>query len=149
MDSADLEAIARVLLRRYGVVFRKLADRENLAPPWRDLVRVLRLLEARGEIRGGRFVEGFYGEQFALPEAVASLRLLRKREKTGTLITLSAADPANLQGILTPGPRAPATRSNRVLFRDGEPVAVLEGGELRVLPGQALDGPMALRLQAS
>jgi ATP-dependent Lhr-like helicase len=143
------EAIARVLLRRYGVLFRKLADRENLAPAWRDLVRVLRLMEARGEIRGGRFVEGFYGEQFALPEAVASLRALRKSGKPGTLVSLSAADPANLQGILTPGPRVPATRSNRVLFRDGEPVAALEGGELRVFPGQTLDGATELRLKAA
>jgi ATP-dependent helicase Lhr and Lhr-like helicase len=144
-----MEALARVLLRRYGVLFRKLADRENLAPAWRDLVRALRLMEARGEIRGGRFVEGFYGEQFALPEAVAALRLLRKREKTGTWTTLCAADPANLQGILTPGPRVPATRANRVLFRDGDPVAVLEAGELRVLPGHSLEGAMALRLKSA
>ncbi len=143
------EAIARVLLRRYGVLFRKLADRENLAPPWRDLVRALRLLEARGEIRGGRFVEGFYGEQFALPEALSMLRLLRKKEKTGALLSLSAADPANLQGILTPGPRAAATRKNRVLFRDGEPVAVLEGGEMRVLPGHALDSAAEIRLRTA
>ena len=143
------EAIARALLKRYGVVFRKLADRENLAPPWRDLVRALRTLEARGEIRGGRFVEGVYGEQFALPEAVAMLRLLRKKEKTGTLLSLSAADPANLQGILTPGPRVPATRKNRILYRDGEPVAVLEGGEMRVLPGQTLDAAGEIRLKAA
>jgi len=144
-----VEALARTLLRRYGVLFRKLADRENLAPAWRDLVRALRLMEARGEIRGGRFVEGFYGEQFALPEALAGLRSLRKREKTGAWVTLCAADPANLQGILTPGPRVPATRANRVLFRDGEPIAVLESGELRVLPGHELDNAMALRLKSA
>ncbi|HKP95414.1 MAG TPA: DEAD/DEAH box helicase [Fibrobacteria bacterium] len=149
MQPDGLEAIARVLLKRYGVVFRKLADRENLAPPWRDLVRTLRLMEARGEIRGGRFVEGFYGEQFALPEAVALLRLLRKEEKTGVLLSLSAADPANLQGILTPGPRVPATRKNRVLFRDGEPVAVLEGGEMRILPGHSLDTAAETRLRTA
>jgi ATP-dependent Lhr-like helicase len=143
-----VEGLARVFLRRYGVLFRKLADRENLAPAWRELVRALRLMEARGEIRGGRFVEGFYGEQFALPEAVSALRLLRKREKTGAWTTLCAADPANLQGILTPGPRVPATRANRVLFRDGEPVAVLEAGELRVLPGHSLEGAMELRLKS-
>jgi ATP-dependent Lhr-like helicase len=129
----DLETLARVLLRRYGVVFRKLADRENLAPPWRDLVRALRVLEARGEVRGGRFVEGFYGEQFALPEAVGLLRKLRKQEKAGTLVSLCAADPANLQGILTPGPRVPATRKNRILYRDGYPLAALEGGEVKFL----------------
>jgi ATP-dependent Lhr-like helicase len=143
------EELARALLRRYGVLFRKLADRENLAPPWRDLVRALRLLEARGEIRGGRFVEGFYGEQYALPEAVAALRQARNRPRTGAFVTLCAADPANLQGILTPGPRVPATRANRVLFRDGEPVAVLEAGELRVLPGHMLENGMAMRLKAA
>ena len=148
-ENPGLEAIARVLLRRYGVVFRKLADRENLVPPWRDLVRAFRVLEARGEIRGGRFVEGFYGEQFALPEAVAQLRLLRKREKNGALLSLSAADPANLQGILTPGPRVPATRKNRILYRDGEPVAVLEAGEMRVLPGHILDDGAEIRLRTA
>ncbi|MDQ3000235.1 MAG: DEAD/DEAH box helicase [Fibrobacterota bacterium] len=148
-DQGGVDAIARVLLKRYGVVFRKLADREYLMPPWRDLVRAFRLLEARGEIRGGRFVEGFYGEQFALPEAVATLRQLRKKEKTGVLLSLSAADPANLQGILTPGPRVPSIRKNRILFRDGEPVAVLEGGEMRVLPGHTLDGTEATRLLAA
>ena len=148
-ENPGLEAIARVLLKRYGVVFRKLADRENLLPPWRELVRAFRLLEARGEIRGGRFVEGFYGEQFALPEAVAQLSLFRKKEKNGALLSLSAADPANLQGILTPGPRVPATRKNRILFRDGEPVAVLEGGEMRVLPGHTLDGAAESRLRAT
>jgi len=84
-----------------------------------------------------------------LPEALSALRLLRKREKTGAWVTLCAADPANLQGILTPGPRVPATRANRVLFRDGEPIAVLESGELRVLPGHELDGAMALRLKTA
>src|SRR5690606_7898332 len=100
-------------------------------PPWRDLVRAFRMLEARGEIRGGRFVEGYYGEQFAFPEAVGLLRSVRKRP-AGSLISMSAADPANLQGILTPGPRIPATRRNRLLFRDGEPIAALEGGEFKV-----------------
>jgi ATP-dependent Lhr-like helicase len=141
----DMETLARVLLRRYGVVFRKLADRENLAPPWRDLVRVFRLLEARGEVRGGRFVEGFYGEQFALPEAVGLLRTLRRKEKTGELVSLSAADPANLQGILTPGPRVPGSRKNRVLFRDGLPIAALEGGEVRILNAEGVDPAQSTR----
>jgi ATP-dependent helicase Lhr and Lhr-like helicase len=130
-DAKKTEAIARVLLRRYGVVFRKLAERENLLPPWRDLVRAFRTLEARGEIRGGRFVEGFYGEQYALPDSVGLLRLIRKKEKTGKMISLSASDPANLQGILTAGPRVPGTRKNRILFRDGEPIAAIEGGLFR------------------
>jgi ATP-dependent Lhr-like helicase len=104
-------------------------------------VRALRTLEARGEVRGGRFVEGFYGEQFALPEAVGLLRKLRKQEKSGELVSLSAADPANLQGLITPGPRIPALRKNRVLFRDGHPIAALEGGEFRVLQTQG-DAPL-------
>ncbi len=133
----DLESLARVLLKRYGVVFRMLADRENLTPPWRDLVRTFRTLESRGEIRGGRFVEGFYGEQFALPEAVGLLRRKRKESSPGQTLALCAADPANLQGILTPGPRIPATRKNRILFLDGEPVAAVEGCEFRVLAGAA------------
>jgi ATP-dependent Lhr-like helicase len=143
--NASLESIARVLLRRYGVVFRKLADRESV-PPWRDLVRAFRLLEARGEIRGGRFVEGFYGEQFAMPEAVGLLRRIRNREKDGRLLSLSAADPANFQGILTPGPRIPATRKNRVLFRDGIPVAAMDGGEFKFLDTGAPGRPEWERL---
>jgi ATP-dependent Lhr-like helicase len=136
LPGKDLETLARVMLRRYGVVFRKLVDRENLTPPWRDLVRTLRLLEARGEVRGGRFVEGFYGEQFALPEAVGLLRALRKQGGSGEWVSLCAADPANLQGIVTPGPRIPAQRKNRILFRDGIPVAGLDGGEVRILHAQ-------------
>ena len=138
-ESSGLESLARVLLKRYGVVFRKLADRENGMPPWRDLIRSFRTLEARGEIRGGRFVEGVYGEQFALPEALPGLRAVRKQVKQGKLLSISAADPANLQGILTTGPRIPATRKNRILFQDGEPVAALEGGIFRLLPGLSIN----------
>jgi ATP-dependent Lhr-like helicase len=129
----DVEAIARALLKRYGVVFRSLLQREAQLPPWRDLVRVYRRLEARGEIRGGRFVGGFGGEQFAAAEAVGRLRAVRKTQKTGELVVLSAADPLNLVGILTPEARVPAIHRNRVLFRDGVPVAALEGGRLRRL----------------
>nr|MBI3613109.1 DEAD/DEAH box helicase [Nitrospirota bacterium] len=118
------ESVARQLLRRYGVVFRDLLGRESLSPPWRDLLVQYRRLESRGEIRGGRFVAGFVGEQFALPEAVESLRALRR---TGTAsggpeIKLSGADPLNLAGIILPGPRVPALPSNYVVFRDGVPV---------------------------
>ena len=91
---ARTEQIARALLRRYGVVFRAGLERENLLPPWREMLRVYRRLEARGEIRGGRFVDGFSGEQFALPEAVGQLRKVRRRTTDGTLISISAADPA-------------------------------------------------------
>ena len=119
------------LLRRYGIVFPEVLGRESLAPRWRDLLRVYRRAEARGEIRGGRFVAGFVGEQFALPEAVDMLRAVRKAEPDGKLTLLSACDPLNLAGVLTPGPRAPALLGNRVVVRDGLPVASLQGGELQ------------------
>jgi ATP-dependent Lhr-like helicase len=90
-------------------------------------------MEARGEIRGGRFVAGCVGEQFALPEAVDSLRALRRREPAGVFLRLSACDPLNLVGILTPGKRVPALLGNRVVYRDGVPVAAVEAGETRIL----------------
>src|SRR5262249_549839 len=103
------EHLARTLLRRYGVVFWRLIEREAAwLPPWRDLLRVYRRLEARGEIRGGRFVAGFTGEQFALPEAVGALREARRKAHSGALVSLSGADPLNLVGILTPGQRLSA-----------------------------------------
>jgi ATP-dependent Lhr-like helicase len=129
-----VEHAARTLLRRYGVVFWKLTEREAAwLPSWRDLLRCYRRLEARGEIRGGRFVAGVSGEQFAAPEAIGLLRDARRAERTGALISVSGADPLNLVGILTPGPRLPALTGNRVLFRDGVPLAVLAGGEVRFL----------------
>ena len=133
------ERAARTLLKRYGVVFRALLQRESRLPPWRELVRVYRRLEARGEIRGGRFVGGFGGEQFALPEAVGRLRAVRKSEKRGELAVLSAADPLNLVGLLTPEARVPAVHRNRLLLQDGLPVAALEGGEVRRLAPSPLD----------
>jgi ATP-dependent helicase Lhr and Lhr-like helicase len=134
----DVEAVARTLLKRYGVVFRSLLQRESL-PPWRELVRVYRRLEARGEIRGGRFVAGFGGEQFAAPDAVGRLRAVRKLEKDGEAVVLSGADPLNLVGILTPEARVPAVHRNRILMRDGVAIAALEGGELRRLADSELD----------
>ncbi len=131
--AAVLEAKARVLLRRYGVLCRAVLLRERDAPPWRDLARTLRRLEARGELRGGHFVAGLGGEHFALPEAVGLLRSLRREPGPGALVTLSAADPLNLTGILGPGARVPAQLKNRVLLRDGVPVAALEAGRLSVL----------------
>ncbi len=116
-----IEALARQYVHRYGVVFREVLARE-CAPPWRDLVRVYRRLEMRGELRGGRLVGGFVGEQFAAPEALEALRAIRRSPKTGDVVALSACDPLNLVGILTPGPRVPATLSNMVVFRDGVPV---------------------------
>ena len=127
-----VEAKARQLLRRYGVLFPDLLAREPMAPRWRELTQILRRLEARGEIRGGLFVSGFMGEQFALPEAVEMLRTVRGIESSGQLVTVSACDPLNVVGILTPGDRAPAVPGNRVVFRDGVPVCSLESGKLVV-----------------
>ena len=129
--AAAVEQVAQTLLRRYGVVFRRLLARESGLPPWRDLLYVFRRLEARGEIRGGRFVEGFSGEQYALPEALAALREVRRRPADGRLISLSGADPLNLTGIITPGERVAAQAGNRVLYRDGIPVGMAAGGKVR------------------
>jgi ATP-dependent Lhr-like helicase len=128
-----MEKFARVLLRRYGVVFRRMLERESFPVTWYELGRIYRRWEARGEIRGGYFVGGVSGEQFALPEAIGLLRSMRKRSSNGELITLSAADPLNLQGILTPGARIPAFTANRILFRAGLPIAALESREIRTL----------------
>jgi ATP-dependent helicase Lhr and Lhr-like helicase len=133
MAEGRFEAIARALLKRYGIVFRSMLLRETQLPPWRELVRVYRRLEARGEIRGGRFVAGFGGEQFAAADAVGRLRSVRKMEKIDELLVLSAADPLNLVGILTPQARVPAIHTNRLLLKDGLPVAALEAGEVRKL----------------
>ncbi|WP_444816628.1 Lhr family helicase [Stutzerimonas frequens] len=125
-----LEHIARVLLRRYGVVFWRLLAREaDWLPPWRELLRVYHRLEARGEIRGGHFVAGVAGEQFALPEALALLREVRKRPLAGELLTVSAVDPLNQLGTLLPGSKVPALPGNRILYRDGVPLAVLVAGK--------------------
>ncbi|MEP6707351.1 MAG: DEAD/DEAH box helicase [Pyrinomonadaceae bacterium] len=155
-DPEAVEQIARTLLKRYGVVFKRLLEREGMALPWRVLLRMYHRLEARGEIRGGRFVAGISGEQFALPEAVGMLRSIR-RARTSTeelfrsgqqpkelvipgielnqesLISISAADPLNLVGIITPGGRIAAHAANRILYQDGAPVASLEAGETRFL----------------
>ena len=127
------ELAARCLLRRWGVVFRKLLDRESLPLSWHQLVRALRELEARGEVRGGRFIANFAGEQFALPEVVSRLRRLRREPARGELVSICASDPLNLVGIITPGPRIPQLPSSRILLRDGVPVAALLGGSCRWL----------------
>src|SRR5947209_8506950 len=113
------EAVCWMLLKRYGVVFRDLLVRESNLPKWRELQLAFRRLEARGEIRGGRFVDGFLGEQFALPVAVESLRATRKLPPTGELVTISAADPLNLVGVVVPGERIPAISGRYVSYRDG------------------------------
>jgi ATP-dependent Lhr-like helicase len=125
-----VEQIAELLLRRYGVVFRRVLEREaDWLPPWHALLRVYRRLEAQGKIRGGRFVSGMTGEHYALPEAVTSLRAVRRRPATGELVSLSAADPLNLTGTVLPGARVPALSGNRVLLRDGVPVATHAAGQ--------------------
>ncbi|MGH2572463.1 MAG: DEAD/DEAH box helicase [Actinomycetota bacterium] len=113
------EAVAEQLLARWGVVFRDLLARETLAVPWREVLWALRRMEARGTIRGGRFVTGFTGEQYALPEAVELLRAVRRLERTGETIRISAADPLNLVGVVLPGPRVPAVPTNSLTYVDG------------------------------
>jgi ATP-dependent Lhr-like helicase len=130
---AAVETQARALLARYGVVFRRLLAREVNVATWRALTGVYRRLEARGEIRGGRFVSGMSGEQFAQPAAIESLREVRKAEGDGHLIAISAVDPLNLTGILTSGARIRSVMSSRVLYRDGVAIATLEGGYMRPL----------------
>ncbi|BAN50106.1 DEAD/DEAH box helicase [Metapseudomonas resinovorans] len=134
LPAEALEHVARTLLRRYGVVCWRLLEREaNWLPPWRDLLRVYHRLEARGEIRGGRFVAGVSGEQFALAEAVGLLRDVRKHPQAGSLVSLSACDPLNLLGTLLNGAKVPALAGNRLLFRDGVPVASLVAGKVNLL----------------
>jgi ATP-dependent Lhr-like helicase len=126
---AATEALAWSLLRRYGVVFRAVLAREPFRVAWRDLLRTYRRLEARGEIRGGRFVSGFSGEQFALPEAVGKLRSVRRQDPGDEMVSISAADPLNLTSIVTPGPRVPTSIRNRILYQAGVPIAALVGGK--------------------
>jgi ATP-dependent Lhr-like helicase len=125
-SSKALESVCRVLLERYGVVFRELLARESMLPRWRDLLITFRRLEDRGEIRGGRFISGFIGEQFALPIAVESLRAMKSIPLSGEIVTLSAADPLNLAGIVVPGERVPAISGKHVSFRDGVLVETAE-----------------------
>ncbi|HEY3159230.1 MAG TPA: DEAD/DEAH box helicase [Vicinamibacterales bacterium] len=129
--SAAVETLAWTLLRRYGVMFRRLLTREPMDVPWRELARVYRRLEARGDIRGGRFVTGMSGEQFALPDAVERLREVRRSALDGRLITISGADPLNLAGIMTGDERVRASASTRLVYRNGVPVAAMEGDMLR------------------
>ncbi|HVY05056.1 MAG TPA: DEAD/DEAH box helicase [Burkholderiales bacterium] len=132
LERETVEQIARTLLKRYGVIFwRMLAREADWLPPWRELLMACRRLETRGEIRGGRFVAGFSGEQFALPEAVSLMRSVRSSEKSGLLVAVSGTDPLNLAGIVLPGARVAAIYSNRVLYRDGVAIAALISGEVQ------------------
>ncbi len=127
----DVEMLARTLLKRWGVVFRKLVERETAGVRWLDILRVLRGMEARGDVRGGRFVSGFAGEQYASREAVAALRRVRREEGRGELACVCGSDPLNLVGIILPGARVPAVASARVLFRDGVVIGTLVAGEVQ------------------
>jgi ATP-dependent Lhr-like helicase len=132
-DYETLDKIIQVYLRRWGVLFRSLIEKESFAPPWRILVRVLRRMELRGELRGGRFVSQVSGEQFALPSTIDQLRAIKKKQKNEELISISAADPLNLVGIILPGKRVSTIASNRIVFREGIPLAVLEAKEIKYL----------------
>ncbi len=136
---ARLATLCTALLNRYGVVFRTVLQREPLLPPWRDLLRYLRRMEDRGEVRGGRFVDGFSGEQFALPEAVGLLHQCRDGAARPPLAVISAADPLNLGGLVLPGAKTPAQAGNRILLQDGLPAARLVGEEVEVLSGANKD----------
>ena len=133
IDPSLAEEVAWALLKRYGVVFKRLLEREGMSLPWRVLLRIYHRLEARGDIRGGRFVGGISGEQFALPDAIGMLRAIRRAGAQESLISVSAADPLNLVGVIVPGGRITAHTSNRVLYQDGAPIASFESGETRFL----------------
>lgn len=144
-DSDEIDRVVRTLLERYGVVFKRVVERETTLPPWRYLLWALRRLEARGEIRGGRFVAGFSGEQFALPEALDALRKMRKAEPSADVLVVNATDPLNLVGILSPGLRIPASSSNRIAFIGGEAVGVRLGEEIRLLQSCSSDVECRIR----
>jgi ATP-dependent Lhr-like helicase len=146
---ADLSRICRALLARYGVVFRAVLQRESLLPPWRDLLRYFRRMEDRGEVQGGRFVDGFSGEQFALPEAVGLLRNTDRQEDNGKFTVISAADPLNLGGIITPGVKTAAINTHRILLQRGLPVARVQGDSVEVLDQKLKLNPEQLRLKLS
>ena len=126
-----LATICQSLLRRYGVVFRAVIQRETLLPPWRELLNYLRRMEDRGEVRGGRFVDGFSGEQFALPEALGLLRQPGDANDSPVFSIISACDPLNLGGLIVPGVKTPSITGNRILLENGLPVARVIGEELQ------------------
>ena len=138
---ADMETVCTALLRRYGVVFRALLERESLLPPWRYVLNYLRRMEDRGEVLGGRFVDGFSGEQFALAEAVGLLHRHAQPAEQYQLASISAADPLNLGGIITPGVRTAALNGHRILLRDGTPLARIQGDDIEVLDADTRVSP--------
>jgi ATP-dependent Lhr-like helicase len=146
-DPDTVEHVARTLLRRYGMVCWHLMEREAAwLPPWRELLRVYQRLEARGEIRGGRFVAGLSGEQFALPEAVGLMRSVRQRPRDGTLVRVSALDPLNLAGTVLPGAKVPRLAGARLVYEDGVAVASLVSGEVQwLVPSLSVEQTVRVR----
>jgi ATP-dependent Lhr-like helicase len=133
-DPELIEFVVHTLLKRYGVIcWRLLAREPQWLPPWRELLRVCHRLEARGEIRGGRFIAGLTGEQFALPEAIGLMRGVRQKAHDGALVSISGADPLNLVGYVVAGNKVPNQAGARVLYRDGTPIATLVGGQFTAL----------------
>ena len=147
LNEDTVETIARILLRRYGVVFRRVLEREAALPPWRLLLRALRRMEAAGEIRGGRFVAGATGEQFAVPDAVAALRECAKRADSSVLLRIAAVDPLNLVGSVLPGVRVAAQAHQHIALLDGEAVATRQGADIQFL--KSLDTPTTLRVRTA
>jgi ATP-dependent Lhr-like helicase len=130
----NVEYVARILLRRYGVICWRLLAREAAwLPPWRELLRVYQRMEARGEVRGGRFIAGLSGEQFALPEAIGLLRGIRRKPEDGEMVAVCGADPLNLVGAIVAGEKVPALTGSRILYRDGAPIATLVSGTFSAL----------------
>jgi ATP-dependent Lhr-like helicase len=144
-DIDTVEPIVRALLARYGVVFRRVLERENCTSSWRELLRCLRRMEARGEVRGGRFVAGFSGEQFAIPEAIAVLRRVRSTACNGQAEVINTADPLNMVGILSPGVRIPSNNNALIAYVDGEPVATKIGNEIRFLKNLKAEQEVRIR----
>jgi ATP-dependent Lhr-like helicase len=140
LDEEQLERLVSIYLQRWGVLFRAVLDREAFAPPWRILRACLRKMELRGALRGGRFVAGVGGEQFAFAETVDGLRRLSKEEgSSGKYYSIAATDPVNLLNLVQPSKKLPRKRNNRVLYQDGVPIAVLEAGEVRFLKEVGVD----------
>jgi ATP-dependent Lhr-like helicase len=149
LDDEQLERLAVIYLQRWGVIFRKVLEREPFAPPWRILLKVLRKMELKGVLRGGRFVVGIGGEQFAFSETVDALRSMAKKQtqsaSSGEYVSIAAADPLNLLGIIIPDTKLARLVNNRVLYRDGIPVATLQGGDVTFLTTIASDQQWRLK----
>jgi len=137
LDSEQLERLILIYLERWGVLFKRVLERESAAPPWRLVLQKLRAMELQGSIRGGRFIAGIAGEQFALQESVSTLRQFAKNQDAPTrgteYVSIAAADPVNLLGIVLPETRLPKLAKNRILYKDGLPLAVLEKSAVRFL----------------